>query len=91
MLNSRPCTKLYRRTVNYGGFVRPLQCEKRVRPASKMACPTMIQVTNISPRATTQHMRELFSYLGDVTEVKVYPEEYVSLLKVLIRVPRSYT
>lgn len=39
-----------------------------------MPSPTLIQVTNVSPHATPQQMKELFSYLGDIVEIKVYPE-----------------
>ena len=35
----------------------------------------MIQVTNVSPHATHQQMKELFSYLGDIEEIKIYPEK----------------
>ena len=38
----------------------------------------LIQVTNVSPRATDQQMRELFSYLGSIKELKVYPERCVT-------------
>lgn len=38
-----------------------------------MVCPTMVQVTNVSPLATTQQMKELFSYLGDIVDIKLYP------------------
>ena len=41
---------------------------------AKMPSPTLIQVTNVSPHATPQQMKELFSYLGDIVEIKVYPE-----------------
>jgi hypothetical protein len=34
----------------------------------------LIQVTNVSPQTTNQQMRELFSYLGRIKELKVYPE-----------------
>ena len=37
--------------------------------------PPLIQVTNVSPQATNQQMKELFSYLGDIKEIKVYPEK----------------
>lgn len=36
----------------------------------------MIQVTNVSPQASQQQMKELFSYLGDIEEIKIYPERY---------------
>ena len=39
------------------------------------ALKTTIQVTNVSPLATTEQMKELFSYLGDIAEIKLYPEE----------------
>ena len=42
-----------------------------------MADPPLIQVTNVSPQATNQQMKELFSYLGDIKEIKVYPERCV--------------
>ncbi len=35
----------------------------------------IIQVTNIAPQASKQQMTELFSYLGDIEELKLYPEE----------------
>lgn len=35
----------------------------------------MAQVTNISPQANKQQMNELFSYLGDISEIKLFPEE----------------
>ena len=38
--------------------------------------PPLIQVTNVSPQATDQQMKELFSYLGSIKEIKVYPERY---------------
>ena len=34
-----------------------------------------VQVTNVSPQATEQHMKELFSYFGGIDEIRVYPEE----------------
>ncbi|XP_065905520.1 splicing regulatory glutamine/lysine-rich protein 1-like [Dysidea avara] len=34
----------------------------------------LVQVTNISPLASAQNVREIFSYLGDIEEFKVYPE-----------------
>lgn len=37
----------------------------------------VIQVTNVSPLASAQNVREIFSYLGDIDEIKVYPERYV--------------
>lgn len=40
-----------------------------------MVCLTMVQVTNVSPTATTQQMKELFSYMGDIVEIKVYPDD----------------
>ena len=40
-----------------------------------MASATLLQVTNMSPFATAQQMRELFSYLGVIRDLKVYPEE----------------
>lgn len=41
----------------------------------KMSCPTIVQVTNISPQANKQQMNELFSYLGDISDLKLFPEE----------------
>lgn len=35
----------------------------------------MIQVTNVSPQATQQQMKELLSYLGDIERIKIYPDE----------------
>lgn len=43
--------------------------------SAKMVCLTMVQVTNVSPTATTQQMKELFSYMGDIVEIKVYPDD----------------
>ena len=40
----------------------------------KMAICT-VQVTNVSPNATFQNIKELFSYFGDIDELKVFPEE----------------
>ena len=40
-----------------------------------MASMPLIQVTNVSPTATAKQMKELFSYLGDLEEIKLYPEE----------------
>ena len=37
----------------------------------------LIQVTNVSPLASAQNVREIFSYLGDIEDIKVYPEKYV--------------
>jgi len=37
----------------------------------------LIQVTNVSPLASAQNVREIFSYLGDIDEIKVYPERCV--------------
>lgn len=34
-----------------------------------------VQVTNVSPQASEQQMKELFSYFGSIDEIKVYPEE----------------
>ena len=36
---------------------------------------TLIQVTNVSPSAGLQQMRELFSYFGDIEELRLFPEE----------------
>lgn len=38
----------------------------------------LIQVTNVSPLASSQNVREIFSYLGDIEEIRVYPEKYDS-------------
>lgn len=40
-----------------------------------MVAANMVQVTNVSPSATAQQMKELFSYLGDIAELHLYPEE----------------
>lgn len=42
-----------------------------------MKMARLIQVTNVSPLASAQNVREIFSYLGDIEEIKVYPEKYV--------------
>ncbi|XP_019853237.1 PREDICTED: serine/arginine-rich splicing factor 11-like [Amphimedon queenslandica] len=34
-----------------------------------------IQVTNICPKATVRQMKELFSYLGDIDELRLFPED----------------
>ena len=35
----------------------------------------IVQVTNISPQANKQQMNELFSYLGDISDISLFPEE----------------
>lgn len=36
---------------------------------------TVIQVTNLSAAVTSDQMRTLFSFLGDVEELRLYPPE----------------
>ncbi|XP_064385893.1 serine/arginine-rich splicing factor 11-like isoform X3 [Halichondria panicea] len=43
---------------------------------------TLIQVTNVSPSAGLQQMRELFSYFGDIEELRLFPEEEFAALSV---------
>ena len=50
------------------------------RGEDKMAICT-IQVTNICPKATVRQMKELFSYLGDIDELRLFPEEWVPKTK----------
>ena len=51
-----------------------LRCVKaRRREMGEEASPPLIQVTNVSPQATDQQMKELFSYLGRIKDIKVYP------------------
>lgn len=35
----------------------------------------VVQVSNIAPTATRDQMKTLFSYLGRIDEIKMYPEE----------------
>jgi len=35
----------------------------------------VVQVTNIAPAATRDQMKTLFSYLGRIDEIKMYPSE----------------
>jgi hypothetical protein len=37
----------------------------------------VLQVSNIAPNATRDQMKTLFSYLGRIDEIKMYPAEYV--------------
>ncbi|XP_064385900.1 serine/arginine-rich splicing factor 11-like isoform X2 [Halichondria panicea] len=43
---------------------------------------TLIQVTNVSPSAGLQQMRELFSYFGDIEELRLFREEEFAALSV---------
>lgn len=45
------------------------------RSLSVLMAAMMVQVTNVSPSTTSQQLKELFSYLGDINEIKLYPEE----------------
>ena len=46
---------------------------------SMTAAIPLIQVTNVAPLTTDQQMKELFSYLGSINEIKVYPERYIRM------------
>ena len=37
----------------------------------------VVQITNVSPGATLQQMATLFGFLGTVTDIRLYPTEYV--------------
>ena len=57
-----------------------------------MSVSRVIQVSNITPSATKQQMQELFSYLGIVEDLTLYPDPSVhfahapySLLSVIFR------
>lgn len=42
----------------------------------KMSSGTnVVQVTNVSPSATSEQMRTLFGFLGTVEELKLFPPE----------------
>jgi len=41
-----------------------------------MALSALIQVTNISSFVSPQQVKELLSYLGDIMELRVFPERY---------------
>lgn len=34
----------------------------------------VIQVANVAPNATTDQMRTLFSFLGEIEDLKLFPE-----------------
>jgi arginine/serine-rich splicing factor 12 len=36
---------------------------------------TVIQVSNVAPTATRDQMRTLFTYIGRIEELKLYPDE----------------
>lgn len=36
---------------------------------------TVIQVTNLSSAVTSEQMRTLFSFLGEIEELRLYPPE----------------
>ena len=39
----------------------------------------MIQITNIAPVVTKEQIKTLFSFVGKVGEIKLYPERYVAV------------
>lgn len=39
------------------------------------ASDTMIQVTNIAPNASLDQMKTMFSFIGDIDEIVLYPDE----------------
>lgn len=43
----------------------------------KMAASVLIQITNISSFVSPQQVKELMSYLGDIVELRVFPERYI--------------
>lgn len=38
----------------------------------------VIQVTNVSPSASSEQMRTLFGFLGKIDELRLFPPEWVS-------------
>ncbi|XP_064413996.1 splicing regulatory glutamine/lysine-rich protein 1 isoform X3 [Latimeria chalumnae] len=40
---------------------------------------TVIQITNLSPAVTSEQMRTLFSFLGDIEELRLYPPDNAPL------------
>jgi len=66
----------------YGFYKFPNRFNIRVHFVYRTLCnmaatvrSRLVQVTNISPLASAQNVREIFSYLGDIEEFKVYPEQ----------------
>lgn len=56
--------------------VRPARAAATVIPSAMSSGPTtVIQVTNLSAAVTSDQMRTLFSFLGDVEELRLYPPE----------------
>ena len=66
-----PRADVYTRSVCLG-----IETGKEVVCAASMVTPPLVQVTNVSPQTTDQQMKELFSYLGDIEEIRVYPSRY---------------
>lgn len=38
---------------------------------------TVVQVTNLSSAVSSEQMRTLFGFLGDIEELRLYPPEWV--------------
>ncbi|XP_073479570.1 splicing regulatory glutamine/lysine-rich protein 1 isoform X2 [Aquarana catesbeiana] len=60
--------------------VRPARAAATVIPSAMSSGPTtVIQVTNLSAAVTSDQMRTLFSFLGDVEELRLYPPDNAPL------------
>ncbi|XP_040195990.1 splicing regulatory glutamine/lysine-rich protein 1 isoform X2 [Rana temporaria] len=60
--------------------VRPARAAATVIPSVMSSGPTtVIQVTNLSAAVTSDQMRTLFSFLGDVEELRLYPPDNAPL------------
>lgn len=53
--------------MNSGGIGVPL--------GFPLAPTSVIQITNLSSAVTSEQMRTLFSFLGDIEELRLYPPE----------------
>ena len=48
-----------------------------------MAVSGLIQITNISSFVSPQQVKELMSYLGDIVELRVFPERYMFVIGIV--------
>ena len=46
----------------------------KVISTSKMSETRVIQITNVAPVVTKEQMRTLFSFVGKIDDIKLYPE-----------------
>ena len=54
-------------------------CSFDTQITSKMPDETkVIQITNLAPTATKEQMKILFTFIGKLDEVRMYPERYVN-------------